>query len=672
MRQKLLREQIRQMRLRTAFRLRILVIISLVLIGGTMAVLLNLSTPLQVKAATETLSTGSYIINMGVTPQTYANGMKPYGMVYDLMVNYNVPIKWVIEPTKVKDGADFTYSGTQYKGGTFIIPAEYISTTISNRITYWNTQGVVGTFTTAAISVPVFATLTNFPNIIIDTVSGNENIIEGYVTNAGIPLTSVTEGSPSLATNCNDVWVNPHGDPTWATHGYLYNLSTVAKTYIWMECHAVSVTEGIKNSASPFEQLNFLTTNGLKCYSNNKCGTTITENHGNNPTTPYTHNYPSDPIMQFMGTMSGATNGGSEKWYQPQSTGGWRATTKRLVTTSDGSSPNEGVLMAYGPAFGNAGNGYVMYEAGHDLDGSGTTAERVAAQRAFLNYCLVAGNSRQMLFSNITVPTTMMPNDNVVVKADVSGGSGNYIYHWTSNLTGGWFSNPNAKNTVFHVPNSSSITSGIITLTVNDDCSRKNFLSTATIINPILLPITLKKFTGAYENGNVLLKWTTSSEINNSYFTLEKSNDGINYSFLAKVNGNGNSTHDIDYEYLDENPEGQRNYYRLKQTDYDGKSETFDPVVIKTPHDVQANEILSAGPNPFSENIAFRYRSEKNSIVEITLINSTGAVVAKNKSVCNAGINSIELTNLEMLPTGIYYALILNGEEKKIVKLFKS
>ena len=69
----------------------------------------------NVVAQTETLSTGSYIINMGVVPQTQSNVLKPYGLIYDLLKNYNVPIKWVISQTKLKDGADFSYNGTNYK-----------------------------------------------------------------------------------------------------------------------------------------------------------------------------------------------------------------------------------------------------------------------------------------------------------------------------------------------------------------------------------------------------------------------------------------------------------------------------------------------------------------------------------------------------------------------------
>ena len=50
----------------------------------------------NVKAANETFTPGAFIINMGVTPQTVSNGLKPYGMIYELIKNYNCPIKWVI------------------------------------------------------------------------------------------------------------------------------------------------------------------------------------------------------------------------------------------------------------------------------------------------------------------------------------------------------------------------------------------------------------------------------------------------------------------------------------------------------------------------------------------------------------------------------------------------
>ena len=88
---------------------------------------LCLTTSFTAFAANETLTSGSLIIDMGKSPQTVANSLKPYGAIYDLLRNYQVPVKWVIAQGKAKDGNDFIYNSRAFKGGTFIIPAEYIS-----------------------------------------------------------------------------------------------------------------------------------------------------------------------------------------------------------------------------------------------------------------------------------------------------------------------------------------------------------------------------------------------------------------------------------------------------------------------------------------------------------------------------------------------------------------
>src|SRR4030095_4602641 len=90
----------------------------------------------------ETMLSGSFIINMGVTPQTTNNGLHPYGMIYDLIKNYKVPLKWCIEPAKTRKGIDFSYNSVNYCGGPFIVPKEYITAAVAARITYWQSQGV--------------------------------------------------------------------------------------------------------------------------------------------------------------------------------------------------------------------------------------------------------------------------------------------------------------------------------------------------------------------------------------------------------------------------------------------------------------------------------------------------------------------------------------------------
>lgn len=69
----------------------------------------------------ETMGSGSYIINMGQTPRTVSNALRPYGVVHNLLKNYQVPIPWVINPTKPKDVTDFThnYDATGVWAGTY-------------------------------------------------------------------------------------------------------------------------------------------------------------------------------------------------------------------------------------------------------------------------------------------------------------------------------------------------------------------------------------------------------------------------------------------------------------------------------------------------------------------------------------------------------------------------
>ena len=72
-------------------------------------------------------------------------------------------------------------------------------------------------------------------------------------------------------------------------------------------------------------------------------------------------------------------------------------------------------------------------------------------------------------------------------------------------------------------------------------------------------------------NKNNIISFTTASETNNDYFTIERSVDGITYEAIGEIKGAGNSSKELSYEFTDEKPLTGLNYYRIKQTDYDGK-----------------------------------------------------------------------------------------------------
>ena len=111
----------------------------------------------------------------------------------------------------------------------------------------------------------------------------------------------------------------------------------------------------------------------------------------------------------------------------------------------------------------------------------------------------------------------------------------------------------------------------------------------------IVLPVELSNFNVRYDekSKNVLLDWTTETEVNNDYFTIERSKDLVNFEVVDVVKGNGNSNITQNYHLIDNKPLKGTSYYRLKQTDYDGQFEYFKPVAV-TIKDIKDNYILSS------------------------------------------------------------------------------
>ncbi len=90
-----------------------------------------------------------------------------------------------------------------------------------------------------------------------------------------------------------------------------------------------------------------------------------------------------------------------------------------------------------------------------------------------------------------------------------------------------------------------------------------------------VLPVRLKSFTTTLINGKVELEWITSDEKNNASFTIERAGEDQNFVAIATIPGAGNNTGDKKYSYTDLNPLPDLSFYRLLQTDIDGKKKIF-------------------------------------------------------------------------------------------------
>jgi hypothetical protein len=121
---------------------------------------------------------------------------------------------------------------------------------------------------------------------------------------------------------------------------------------------------------------------------------------------------------------------------------------------------------------------------------------------------------------------------------------------------------------------------------------------TVTIDYTIPTPVELISFDGQVNDEVIELKWSTTWEENNDYFTIEKSANGLNYLELATIDGSGSTELISDYSYIDPLPFKGNNYYRLSQTDFDGAYEVFKPIMINYEKE---GAMLKIYPNPVTD-----------------------------------------------------------------------
>lgn len=187
------------------------------------------------------------------------------------------------------------------------------------------------------------------------------------------------------------------------------------------------------------------------------------------------------------------------------------------------------------------------------------------------------------------------------------------------------------------------------------------------------LPVTLLRFSGKKAGDRNVLNWTTATEINNAGFQVQRSNDGVSFKTIGSVNSKaegGNSQSDIEYSFSDVSFVGKA-YYRLKQTDIDGRSRYSSIVVIAS--DKGGN--LSIGgiyPNPTRSKVNVNIESMAAQNLTLIISDLSGRPVKMVSVAASAGTNSVSV-DVSSLAAGSYFMKTVNalGEEGNSVKIIK-
>ena len=172
------------------------------------------------------------------------------------------------------------------------------------------------------------------------------------------------------------------------------------------------------------------------------------------------------------------------------------------------------------------------------------------------------------------------------------------------------------------------------------------------------LPIELLNFSATQlDNESVSLDWQTATEINNDYFTIERSENGLDWNELYKIDGAGNSSDLLSYSRTDKHPLMGLSYYRLKQTDLDGEFEYSKMISVNV---IDMNN-LQIFPNPTNSYITIMGKEVEFS--EVIVYNTLGQDVTElTKEIITNGKQLV--IDLSELNTGFYYIKTKNTSNK--------
>lgn len=295
---------------------------------------------------------------------------------------------------------------------------------------------------------------------------------------------------------------------------------------------------------------------------------------------------------------------------------------------------------------------------------------------------LVAGQKYTMLIDNYTAggggfdlttggTAVLGPNATFAVSVDaapcMTATVDRGVHYTGANMTYSWNFGDGFTSTAGVPAAHTYATTGFFTisLTVTDANGCSDAFSVVVNIGCLPLPIELLTFDAKPKMNKVELNWETATENNNSYFTIERSANAVDYSVLAVISGAGTSLVPNTYSKIDHNPYVGTSYYRLKQTDYDGN---YTYSAVRTVEFLSFEDLqFDIVPNPSQSgefNLNFNRSSEID--LEISIMDVTGKVVYTTK--LNPGNGNKFKIEKELSP-GMYMIRVAGTEASMTKKL---
>lgn len=280
-------------------------------------------------------------------------------------------------------------------------------------------------------------------------------------------------------------------------------------------------------------------------------------------------------------------------------------------------------------------------------------------------------NSAEMYNVNYASGTTLVNDNTVDFTVTCTGtflilnstttvnGCGMVTYAWTG---------PNGWTSTTEDPLVSDPVAGTYKVVITDKngCTAEKSVD-VNATNCSILPVELTSFDVEKSDETSLVSWSTASEINNDYFNVERSKDGVRFETIGTVQGNGTTTDRMTYSFEDENPMGGVNYYRLKQVDYDGAYEYSDIKNVRFDSRMSTNVTMGLYPNPANDYVSIELDGIKlDSKTMVRVFDKIGKLVLVQD------VDASNQLNISELADGMYMIQAVNNDSviatKKLVK----
>ena len=229
----------------------------------------------------------------------------------------------------------------------------------------------------------------------------------------------------------------------------------------------------------------------------------------------------------------------------------------------------------------------------------------------------------------------------------------------TITLTASWVGNYSwstgaTTRSIAVTPSSAGTSNYTVTDNTSGTCITDVFNVTASSI----LPVQLKDFTATLKGDKVHVNWSTLTETGNKHFTVERSGNGFDFTPLAVIAGNDNSSSLKKYSYIDAHPLFKENYYRLKQTDRDDRATySITRKLFYGFYPFELKKLTSLGGS-----LSIEIVSGKDDLVQLQIFDLSGSKVIDRKVKVVAGTSTINST----IKQGNYIVRLTNGQGRDV------